>query len=358
MDDYYTINKLQDDTAVFLNYWNLPEPFASAIRVHNGMTILTGRNAEISASSISGYNIEINSLLETKASEEGNVPNTEKLKACIRLTVAFASLSRLNKKEKEKENGKASDIMHKFSQWVKTHKQVFLGILFSVDILLNGLILIDPYSIENIFKERGQNYKECKMKRAFGKCLLIVMTVEKLLLVMTILFLVFKEWNVRKIYYELRFIMFSLYSNLLLIIVAFIIDLIHFNNYYVHFVLQEIVLILISLLIYSCLYGYKLFYALLREKNIAFFNNEGINYINDSDIKSEKTSDKTTMTMMTNMTSICESNGNGNNGSGNITNGNIGSGNIAYGYNGNGNGENIGNNKWNVNNSGKVSNNT
>jgi len=214
MDDYYTINKLQDDTAVFLNYWNFPEPFASAIRAHYGMTILTGRNAEISASSISGYNIGINSLLETKASEEGKVSNTEKLKACIRLTEYLTS------KEMQ--------------------KQLFIrGELVPAIPALYG------------------DAEVC----AVQDC--------------------------------------DLYKNLQPIV----------NRIYeIHGGMYE-------------------------------------------------------RTMMTNMTSICESNGNGNNGSGNITNGNIGSGNIgsgniAYGYNGNSNGENIGNNKWNVNNSGKVSNNT
>ncbi len=91
MSDDFTTNKLFNGKAVFLNYWYLSEPSASNIKINYDMTILPGRNEELSSASINGYNIGINKLLETNASEDKDVSNAEKLEASIKVTEFFIS---------------------------------------------------------------------------------------------------------------------------------------------------------------------------------------------------------------------------------------------------------------------------
>jgi len=461
MGDDFTVSKLQDGSAVFINYWILSDPLASIIKKNYDMTTLPGRNEELSAASISGYNIGINSLLATTHSEDENITNKEKLDACIKVAeflnskdtqktfmingdsiTAMSSLfddkdvCDVNNCDLLKEmqpvvnkiyetNGgmyerteyetrfrnlafkyifednvdlkdtlkKMDDIVKiyniplnnifglitfaliiilgilmlsssiflflenfkpffkflstdswfiiiigsvlilgtslmnlgdntatkcnlkvclldigvklylsvisyelisnlpseiKPSVWIKNRKYLFLSVLFFIEILLNILLMIDPFGVKNVIKEEGQNYKECKMKSTFGKSIVIIMGLEKVLLILSILFLLFVEWNKRKIYYELRYILFSIYFNLLLLFVSFLVDIVKINNYYIHCAIQEFILILISILVYSSLYGYKLFLALCNGKNVAFINNKNKNFIDGNDMKVEK----------------------------------------------------------------------
>jgi len=91
MSDEFTLGKLLDGNAVFLNCWISAESLAKIIEIHYGMTILPGRNEELSSTSINGFNIGINSLLETKYSESDDVSNEEKLKAAIKVTEFITS---------------------------------------------------------------------------------------------------------------------------------------------------------------------------------------------------------------------------------------------------------------------------
>jgi len=461
MGDDFTVSKLRDGSAVFINYWILSDPLASIIKENYDMTTLPGRNEELSAASISGYNIGINSLLATTHSEDENITNKEKLEACIKVTeflnskdtqktfmIEGDSITAMSSLFEDKDvcevndckllkrmqpvvnkiyeaNGgmyerneyetkfrnlafkyifednvdlqdtlkKIDDIIKiytvslgnifglitfsliiilailmltsliflflenfkpffkflsidswsiiiigsvlilsaalmnlgeitvtkcnlkislldigikmylsvityelisnlpseiKPSVWIKNRKYLFLSILLSFEILLNLLLIVNPFTVKNVIKEEGQNYKECKMRSSFGKSVAIIIIIEKVLLVLTILFLLFVEWNKRKIYYELRFILFSINSNLFLVFISFLVNIIKINNYYIHFVIQEYIIIFISVLVYSSLYGYKLFFALCNGKNVAFINNKNKNFIDGTDMKVEK----------------------------------------------------------------------
>ena len=514
MNDDFTQSKLMDGSAVFLNYWNMAEPSLTEVKKHYDLTILPGRNEELSSSSVSGYNIGINSLLTTKVSEDKNVSNTEKLEACVKVTefltsektqkfffikkesvaaiptlyedaevcqvndcelfkimqpvvnrvlyevnggmyerAAFETKFRnlafkyifennvdlketLTKMEDITKIYKApldfkdisvgfvmmiiivviallmllsliflflkkfkpfftfltidlwfilvtgsvlvlitalmdigditvvkchfrkgllevgmkmylSVILYelavnlppeiKLSAWIKNHKYVFLLLLFSIDVSFNGLLIIDPYDVKIVIKGEGHNYRECVMNSIFGKVINIIMIIEKVFLVLTILFLLFMEWNMRNIYYEVRFILFSIYTKLLLILVSFLVEMVNINNYYIHFVITECLLILVSLIGYSCLYGYKLFFALWNGESLEFISNKNKSFIDDNDIQVEKTFEESygvnysfkTTNYMDSMNN-CESaigdvdgrNANNDNGNGRRTNGN------------------------------------
>jgi len=91
MTNDFTLLKLKDRKTVFLNNWYLSNSNAEKIEKYYNITILPGRNEELSSTSVNGYNIGINSLLETKYSEDKNITNAEKLEASIKVTKFFIS---------------------------------------------------------------------------------------------------------------------------------------------------------------------------------------------------------------------------------------------------------------------------
>jgi len=471
MTDDYTYGKLFDGKAVFLNYWMMTGNISTEIKEHYDMTILPGRNEELSSASINGFNIGINKLLEI--TEPKSITNTEKLEAAIKVTefliskdlqkklfvnrdiiasmpslyedeeVCSVNECELYKKmqpivnriyeinELSKEINRRSyyeDNFRKFAvnylfnddvdledtlrkieditkiyyipldsslgfitvvlisvlailmfmsliflffenyqpffeilsidswfililgivmilcscltsigeltiskchlktcllemgiiiylliilyelivnlsseiilcEWIKKHKYLVLLFIFIIDILLSGLTLLNPYTIENIIVEDGFNYKTCEMKHTYGKLAIIIMSIEKLTFILCISFLIFVEWNMKKCFYEIRFIMFAIYSNLLLLLVSHILGYINVRNYYLNFIIQQSILIFISILSYTCSYGFKLFLALVGKKDlkIAFINRINENFINSTTSKTRKTVEDSVM---------------------------------------------------------------
>lgn len=474
MPDDFTQNKLKDGKAVFLNYWMLTGEISNALKQHYNMTILPGRNEDLSSTSVYGFNIGINSLLETTYSESDDVSNAEKLEAATKVVEyivskdlqkkyfiggeciaaipslyededvcklydceLFKKLQPVVNKVYESNNGmyeknvyeskyrkyaikylfedhvdldqtlrKIEDITKiyyvpldkiefsfglimivliavisllmllsliflffenyqpffkilsadswfilimgiimmlcstltylgelsigkcylkislmemgitlylfiilyelifnlpseiKLIEWIKKHKYIVLFILLSIDVLLIGLTHLDPYSVEIILVEDGNNYKTCKMKYLLGKMITMMLTLEKVLLVFLVSFLLFVEWNMKKIHYEVRFILFAIYSNLLVLSTSLIINFIHIKSYYLKFILQQCVLIFISIFSYTCSYGFKLFLAFIGKKDlkIAFINKINKNFISGEDLEPSKTVEETCCT--------------------------------------------------------------
>jgi len=59
-----TIKKLTEDHSIFLNFWTTAEPYSSIISKNYNMAPLPGGKEGISATSVNGYNVGINSLIE------------------------------------------------------------------------------------------------------------------------------------------------------------------------------------------------------------------------------------------------------------------------------------------------------
>jgi len=178
----------------------------------------------------------------------------------------------------------------KFGRWVKKHKYLFLLSFISFDIILSGLAALNPYKIKNQIVEDGQNYKTCNMEHTLGKLIILIMSTEKFIYVLFISFLLFIEWNMKKIFYEVRFIMFAIYSNLLLLSISLIGSYIFVKKYYLNFIFQKCILAFTAILSYTCLYGFKLFLAIFEKKDLklAFIDKISRNFVSGSDLKTQK----------------------------------------------------------------------
>jgi len=176
--------------------------------------------------------------------------------------------------------------------WIKNHKYLFILFFLSIDFLLNGLITLQPYQydIKSIIIEEGQNFQICKMYNKFGKSLIILMVILKVMILFAILFFIFLEWNLKKIFYDIRFMILAIYSNLMLIFMYFLIETSHINNYLLQYILQTSIVFFFSLSSYIFLYGYKLFFAVLNKKNVKllYINNINENFIHEGEYSKSK----------------------------------------------------------------------
>jgi len=177
----------------------------------------------------------------------------------------------------------------KLKEWVEKHKYLFILIFLLFDIVLNALAIIYPYNTKDRIIDDGQNFKICKMYSKFGKSMIYLIVINKMLLLLVITFFAFIEWNLKSIYYEVRFIVSAVYSNILLIFIYFIVDISYINNYLMQFIIEECLIIFISISSYIFLYGYKLCLAFLRKNNVksSFINDINKNFINESEFKSK-----------------------------------------------------------------------
>ena len=176
--------------------------------------------------------------------------------------------------------------------WIKNHKYLFIFFFLFIDLLLNGLITLKPYQydIKNKIIEDGQNFQICKMYNKFGKSLLIFMVIFKIIVLFANVVFIFLEWNLKKIFYDIRCTIFAIYSNFMLAFMNFLIDMSHINDFFSQYIVQASIIFLFSLSIYIFIYGYKLFFAILNKKNVKllYINNINENFINESKCSKNK----------------------------------------------------------------------
>ena len=164
--------------------------------------------------------------------------------------------------------------------WIINHKYIFLLLNILIDILINGISLINPYNPKSVLIEDGENYKMCDFKRGFG---IIILLIYKFLIIQFLLFLIFVEWNISATIYDIKFIVSALYIDILSIIFLYIFYIFEIKNYIFYFLIQTTISSIISISNYMFIYGFRLFFAFIRKQNIKiqFINNINEHFINN-----------------------------------------------------------------------------
>ncbi|ORX77361.1 periplasmic binding protein-like II [Anaeromyces robustus] len=156
---------------------------------------------------------------------------------------------------------------NKISLWIKDKKMIFLSIFLVIDTLLITIyILSSPYTIE---KEtiNGKNYNTCQLTNLFSIIIFYIMIIYQILLFLTIIILIFIEWNISETYYDVRFIMSSISVDILLVTIIFILQYMRKSNYVVYFSIYSWIFFIFGLSNYIFLYAIKIFCALIKLEN-------------------------------------------------------------------------------------------
>lgn len=157
---------------------------------------------------------------------------------------------------------------NKISVWVNRNKYIFLLSFILFDIFICFLVHLTPYNVEDMMFEDEKNYQVCRMKNVFGKIIIYLMYIFKIIIILVSMLLIFIEWNLKNIRYDLHFISISYYSNILLLIGYIFISYINsIKCYKVHFILYQLIHISFSLFGYILVYGIRIVWSIMGNKS-------------------------------------------------------------------------------------------
>jgi len=154
-------------------------------------------------------------------------------------------------------------IDNKVSLWVKKHPYVFLSVFIFIDIIMNLLIYIKPYTITKIRVVNGQNFQICELD---NKIIEIIFILIKFLIFFVLSFLIFIEWSMKNIYYDIRFFTAAIYIDILDYILIIMINFFKITNYKYYFVIKEIIFIIYAITNYVFLFGYRIIYCIFSKR--------------------------------------------------------------------------------------------
>ncbi|KAL6595200.1 hypothetical protein U3516DRAFT_607950 [Neocallimastix sp. 'constans'] len=186
-----------------------------------------------------------------------------------------------------------------FPKWVYRHRYQFFLIFILIDFLLNSIVLlISPFKIKTINVKDGQNFNKCIIRSFFGQVILWVQVFYILIITIIILSLSFIEWNLHATFYDIRFLISALYIDILSSAIYLFLESITINNYLSYYVVRGSILFIMTISNYSFLYGYKLFSAFLKKKNLklVFIKKINKNFVDESDNSREKSAPYNTNT--------------------------------------------------------------
>eukprot|EP00833_Pecoramyces_ruminatium_P013860 jgi/Orpsp1_1/1187892/evm.model.d7180000060996.1 len=155
--------------------------------------------------------------------------------------------------------------INKVSDLISNHRHLFLFTFIFFDILINGLVLIQPYTINDIIVNDDKNYQRCKVGGLLSRAFIILAVALKFTLILISFILLFVEWNLKITYYDIRLCTATYCINTLLAIILTAFDYINIRNYNTYFSVRESLIMLFVLSDYSLLYAIRIIWFKMCE---------------------------------------------------------------------------------------------
>ena len=162
-------------------------------------------------------------------------------------------------------------IKNKIVVWINENKYLFLVLNILVDVVLNSISAIYPFTSKLIVVEDGENFEICNYTRNFNT---FVSIGYKVLVMLILLFLIFSERNIPESMYDVKIMVPVVYFDLLSILLIIVIYVIEIKYYISFFIMLTINILIISIANFIFIYCSRLF----------------IKYKKNDDLKIEETS--------------------------------------------------------------------
>ncbi|ORX83358.1 hypothetical protein BCR32DRAFT_243422 [Anaeromyces robustus] len=105
---------------------------------------------------------------------------------------------------------KKDNKISKFINKSRKTKYLFFLLFILLDIILNSLMILTPYDIENKMFDNYKNFQICTMKKRFGRLVIYFIFIFKTLIILFIVFLIFLEWNYKPLHNDIRFLIIAI----------------------------------------------------------------------------------------------------------------------------------------------------
>jgi len=157
---------------------------------------------------------------------------------------------------------------NKYIIWLKKNsinQFLFFLIALTVDILLNGLLFIKSYGIEVVFIDDGKTYQICKKNNAIIYIVVTSEMIYKILIAVCLLLIIHKEWYKKEIKEDTKYVLLSICINISINIMLFICSFIKMRSYMIYYILQIVLVFIISISNYITYFGVRLVLSIIRK---------------------------------------------------------------------------------------------
>jgi len=184
---------------------------------------------------------------------------------------------------------------NKISKWIEQHRYLFLLSFIIIDLIMNGLLLIEPYEIKNI-EGNGEHFNICELRTTFSKIIEYIFAFIKFVVFISIILLTFLEWNMKSIMIDIRFFISTIYIDSLSFLLFLIVNLFKIYSYIGYFTTRIIIFIVYGISNYIFMFGFRIIYFFINK--VMRNKEEGINTIinnlkNEIDVSSNTTNEIT-----------------------------------------------------------------
>jgi len=155
-----------------------------------------------------------------------------------------------------------------YSKWINNHRYIFIAIPILIVLFLNGFVVITPYyTVEDVIIAEGKNFQKCIIKNAFGKVIYYLEMAFSIFSSIVLLLLNFIEWNLKETFYDVRYIIASVFTDLLSFFLFIIINKLDIKNYLAYNILYICIIYFLSISDYFFIYGIRIFHYLAINKD-------------------------------------------------------------------------------------------
>jgi len=147
---------------------------------------------------------------------------------------------------------------NKISLWVEKHNYLFLFAFLLLDTICITLLYFNGFDTKVVILEDRQNYTICKMENKYGLLILYLLLGYKMLAFLLLSLLLFMEWNMEEIRYDIHYFISTIYIDVLSVILTIILNQISVNNYTIYFFIKELIIFTVVITNYILIYGYRI----------------------------------------------------------------------------------------------------
>ena len=134
--------------------------------------------------------------------------------------------------------------VNKYTNWIKMHKWVFIGIFLFIEILFSLLMLLSPYYIENIVSLNYKNYNKCKMEKHYKATVLFFQIINKVIMYICINILIYMEWSIQETIRDVRVLLIMMSLNAITFILFIMSYIITIDDYHISYSIYLCIIIL------------------------------------------------------------------------------------------------------------------
>lgn len=157
---------------------------------------------------------------------------------------------------------------NRISIWISKNRYKFLLFFISIDILLNSLSFVKPINI-SIITIYEKKYYFCELRNDFGIVIETIMIIYRIIITLTIIILIFLEWNLSTSKYIIKYLASALTIDMLCFIILFSIRFSKSkkDNFVPYNLLYVIIVVIYSATNFTFIYAINIIRSFMKQPN-------------------------------------------------------------------------------------------